>query len=191
MKALPVFAFLLTASVIAVPTAAAQDQSPPRRPTSDGDLERLSGRRPVRHANQRRDDDHTPRRDEPRARAQPRRADRRRAARPRKRDAMERAERAAAERQRADFRKPAARSTCRRSVSDRRSVPPSETCRPLSDRSTSSMRACICRRPSSTSGRSTTHGRRRTTSTPRNTPFKARAISSCGWPATLSSGARR
>ena len=35
MKGLPVFAFLLTSSVIAIPPAAAQDQSPPpRRPTS-------------------------------------------------------------------------------------------------------------------------------------------------------------
>ena len=34
MKGLPVFAFLLTSSVIAIPTAAAQDQSPPRRQTS-------------------------------------------------------------------------------------------------------------------------------------------------------------
>ena len=34
MKGLPVFAFLLTSSVIAIPTATAQDQSPPRRQTS-------------------------------------------------------------------------------------------------------------------------------------------------------------
>jgi outer membrane protein TolC len=33
VKGLPVFAFLFTASVVAIPTAAAQDQSPPRRVT--------------------------------------------------------------------------------------------------------------------------------------------------------------